>query len=80
MYRKKPFDPLEISWAQQLNGAQLEFLVIYSVGMVLQILLPNYAGTNVVEHCDKLAIGACSSDWFELEPIELKSFSIISIR
>lgn len=63
-----------------MNDAQLGFLVVYSLGMVLQILLPNYAGTNVVEHCERLANNAWSSDWFELEPVVKKSFSIVYAR
>lgn len=63
-----------------MNGAQLGFLVVYSLAVVLQILLPNYAGTNVVEHCERLAYDAWSSDWYELEPIVKKSFSIVYAR
>lgn len=63
-----------------MNSAQLSFLLMYSLATVMQVFNPNYAGTNVAENCSSLSIGAYSSDWFEFELIEKRSFLILITR
>ncbi|XP_055326595.1 odorant receptor 33c-like, partial [Sitodiplosis mosellana] len=70
----------QFSQAQNFTTTQLIFLASYTIGMLLQIITPSYASTNLMEKCDSLPVAIFSSEWYELGPSEKKSLLIFLTR